>query len=186
MSRVHMAVLGMLNEKPMYGYEFKRYIAERNLNQWANVYLPAVYKALQSLEAKGYIQGRREVEGNNPPRIVYEMTEAGRNYLKKLVRTNLEKPKHKHDFWVAVAFMLESIDPETALHAVRKQLDRTKKLHDIFEDEEKAPPIEDLPFNVRVLVGLGRSIHEVHKKWLNELIDGIQNPENQSFFINEV
>ncbi len=186
MSRVHMAVLGMLNEKPMYGYEFKRYIDERNLNHWANVHLPAVYKALQSLEAKGCIQGRREVEGNNPPRIVYELTEAGRKYLTKLVRANLEKPKHKHDFWVAVAFMLESIDHETALQAVRKQLERMKKLHDIFEDEEKALPIEDMPFNIRVLIDLGRSIHEVHKQRLNELINGIQNPENQHFFINEV
>ena len=53
MSKTHMVVLGILNERPMYAYEFKEIIAERGFEHWAGIQLRSIYKAMESLQAKG-------------------------------------------------------------------------------------------------------------------------------------
>ncbi len=182
MSKVHLVVLGMLNEKPMHGYEFKYYLEERSLEHWSRVNLPAIYKALQSLEDKGHITGKKEVEGNNPPRTVYRITESGRKFLRKMVTNNLMNPKHKPDFWIAIAFMIKVVTYETARRAIELQLEQEDKEHrDIKFASMKQQT--DVPFNGRVLIQLGLGFHETEKKCLTALLEEMAKPENREKFI---
>jgi len=128
MSKTHLAVLGFLNEKPMYGYEFPQAIEERGMNHWAKINLPSVYKAMATLEKNGYISGKRITEGNNPPKNVYKITAAGKKYLRQLVEKNLSNPPTIVDLWLAVAFMLHTTSRSFALQAIDKLLEKLKKI----------------------------------------------------------
>ncbi len=184
MSRVHLVVLGMLKEKPMYGYEFKYFIEERSLEHWARINLPAVYKALQALEEKGYVSGKKEIEGNNPPRTVYHITESGSRYMSRMVIKNLKHPKNKPDFWVAIAFMLGTIEYETARALIQRQLGIEENIHRkiLFDSMKKQSGI---PFNGKILMELGLGFHETEKRCLSRLLEEMAKPENRQLFISE-
>ncbi len=75
------AILGILEFKPVHGYELKRVLEEGIANFWP-VKLPAIYPSLHRLEEEGLVAHRTEatLEGR-PDRKVYTLTEAGRTEL---------------------------------------------------------------------------------------------------------
>jgi len=74
---VRAAILSLLNEQPLHGYELIQQIATRSGNVWRPS-PGSVYPALQLLEDQGLIQGE-ETEG----RRVYHLTDAGRTYVER-------------------------------------------------------------------------------------------------------
>ena len=104
MSRLHLMLLGFINNKPMYGYEILNTIAEKKMDIWIGIKPPSVYNALKILENKKYINGKQITEGNNPPRTVYEITTLGKNYLTKLIKINSRNFMEGHEFWFAISF----------------------------------------------------------------------------------
>ena len=181
MSKTHLTVLGFLNEKPMYGYEIAQVIKERGMNQWAGINLPSVYKALLTLEEKKYISGKRIAEGNNPPKTVYRLTATGKEYLKKLVEKMLSKPKTMVDFWLAVAFMLFTIEKKFVLNAIDNLLEKIIKLqkkHSFSEDKK-------LPFNYEILRNFGQDMAKENMKILRQLKAELLKPETDKYFPEE-
>lgn len=74
---VRAAILSLLTEQPLHGYELIQQIAARSGNVWRPS-PGSVYPALQLLEDQGLIQGE-ETEG----RRVYHLTDAGRTYVER-------------------------------------------------------------------------------------------------------
>jgi DNA-binding PadR family transcriptional regulator len=74
---VRAAILSLLNEQPLHGYEMIQQIAMRSGNVWRPS-PGSVYPSLQLLEDQGLIQGK-ETEG----RRVYHLTDAGRTYVER-------------------------------------------------------------------------------------------------------
>lgn len=123
MSKAHMVVLGFVNRKPMYGYEIIQVILKKRLNIWINIKLPSIYKAIQVLEEKGYLNGEKQAEGNNPPRTVYTMTESGKTYYKKLLLAFIEESiNHHHQFWFALSLIDDEITKQQYLDIVERKI----------------------------------------------------------------
>jgi DNA-binding PadR family transcriptional regulator len=74
------AVLGLVIQRPGYGYELKRRVEERYAT-WAG---QGVYEALDRLEGKGHVLAHEPFKPRSkrsgPPRVVYEATDAGREW----------------------------------------------------------------------------------------------------------
>jgi DNA-binding PadR family transcriptional regulator len=68
-------ILRLVSEKPMHGYEVMQALEEESCG-WYQASAGSVYPTLQMLEDEGYVQST-EKEGKK----VYEITEAGREYL---------------------------------------------------------------------------------------------------------
>ncbi|RLC51943.1 MAG: hypothetical protein DRZ79_01950 [Candidatus Cloacimonadota bacterium] len=186
MSKTHLAVLGFLNERPMYGYEFPQAIRNRGMNHWAKINLPSVYKAMTTLEKNGYISGKRIIEGNNPPKKVFKITQSGKKYLRRLVEKNLSDPPAIVDFWLAVAFMLNLIPKSFVLQAIDNFLNRLKKQEKLHKklDHLKNDKL-NIPFNYKILLKFGGNMKQENIKALEELKKEIQKPENSVFFTEE-
>ena len=71
----------------MHGYELRRQIELRTMDQWADVTYGSIYPALRRLEKEGMVEEvARDRAGNLPTRTTYRITGAGREELKQLLR----------------------------------------------------------------------------------------------------
>jgi DNA-binding PadR family transcriptional regulator len=77
------AILGVLRERPMHGYEIaRRFAADLDLGLVAPIDMSNVYAMLKDLQEQGLIEGRRETVGRRPPRTVFHLTDdAERQFL---------------------------------------------------------------------------------------------------------
>lgn len=69
------AILGVLRERPMHGYEISRgFGGESDLGIVLPIDMSNVYAMLKDLQEQGLIEGRRETVGLRPPRTVFSLT----------------------------------------------------------------------------------------------------------------
>ncbi len=188
MSKVHMVVLGFLNNQPMHGYQIGQIISERKFLVWTGIKLPSIYKAMQTLEAKHYISGQELTEGNNPPRKVYTLTPSGRCYLHELLSKAIsEELDTPQDFWTAISFannifskseMLELIGKYKAFLNTLTRLGAMKHCDEILSGCRA-------PFAHQHLFDLGDRIKDVQLKTIEELENAIKENKYEDYFLNE-
>ena len=107
-----LVMLGLLRERPLYGYEIK-HIIEEHMGDWTNIAFGSIYFALGKLAEEGFIeQVAVEQEGRRPSRSVYQITEEGRDEFLRLLR----------EVWGGLAVVDGVIS--TAVHEVRARPDR--------------------------------------------------------------
>jgi DNA-binding PadR family transcriptional regulator len=80
------AILGVLRERPMHGYEIaRRFAADLDLGLVLPLDMSNVYAMLKDLHEQDLIEGQRQVVGLRPPRTVFHLTpEAEAQFLQWL------------------------------------------------------------------------------------------------------
>jgi DNA-binding PadR family transcriptional regulator len=114
---VKHAVLGLVIERPGYGYELIQRLEQR-IEGWRPSET-AVYPALRSLRAEGMIRAREAtadggVVSAHRGVIWYEATEVGRDEFLAWVRAPTDLAPQRDPFWLKVAFA----SPEDLPHLV--------------------------------------------------------------------
>ena len=89
MNRYDLVLLGLILEHESSGYDIITEIRDRELDRWANLSTSTVYNRLATLEKHGCIVGRTERDGNRPERVVFNITDKGRDALRKEVLKHL-------------------------------------------------------------------------------------------------
>ena len=83
---VRMVILGLLRERPLYGYEIK-HIIEDHMGDWTSIAFGSIYFALDKLAKERLVEKVSvEQDGKRPSRSVYEITDAGRKEFMHLLR----------------------------------------------------------------------------------------------------
>lgn len=85
-SNLEVAILGLLCERPHYGYEIEKTIEERNMRNWTDIGFSSIYYVLKKLEEKELIRSKVEVVENKPSRKVYTVTDEGYSVMKEKVK----------------------------------------------------------------------------------------------------
>jgi DNA-binding PadR family transcriptional regulator len=86
-----IAVLGLLMEKPSYGYEIEQRVESRGYRNWTNIEQSSIYNSLRRLERNGLVSSeKKEVEGRL--RRIYHPTEKGVEALRSEVYRLLSDP----------------------------------------------------------------------------------------------
>lgn len=89
-------VLGLLAERPAYGYEITARLREQG---FTDIVEGTVYAVLVRVEQRGFVDVERVTSEKGPPRKVYSLNERGRAQL--------------DEFWTAWSFLADRI---TRLH----------------------------------------------------------------------
>jgi len=179
MSKNEITILGLLSEKPMYGYEIHQEIKRREMEYWAKIKLPSIYSTLTRLEEQKYIQSEKEKVGKMPERNVYAITASGREKLKELVIDFLRDGDHPEwSFGLGVAFLFGA--PREVVLEVLKQrkVSVNKCLADL--EQEKDAYREKIPFNWYMLIEHGEKHLQHELEWLNSLIEKIKTTDSWS------
>jgi len=74
------ALLGLLNHRPMAGYDLKRIFDDPMEFFWA-AQMSQIYRELNKLEEKGLVKSKVESQEKRPDRKVYHLTKEGRTFI---------------------------------------------------------------------------------------------------------
>lgn len=175
MSKTALAILGLLAEQPMHGYEIKHTVKDRWMDMWAFISLPSIYNTLNRLAGKNYIIEHKEKIGKTPERNVYSISTKGRKYLIQLINKGLNSQKSSDlPFWLAVAF-IQQADSKTALKALRNRIGFLEQSCILLEKQRQHYEGK-IPFNWYVLMVCGLDHMQLEIKHINLIIES----KNQS------
>ena len=84
---VQLVILGLLSEQPRHGYELRQEVERRLYATYINLSGGSLYYNLGQLERSGYVEKAwAEQKGRYPKRQVYQITPAGKEYLRDELR----------------------------------------------------------------------------------------------------
>lgn len=109
MSTARILILGVLTQRgPKHGYEIRQELESWNAEKWANIAYGSIYFALKSMAEEGLVQTVSPDASIQEPggKTIYEITEAGKEEFKRLLRNQWWEIKPIIDpFQVALTFM---------------------------------------------------------------------------------
>ncbi|MFN2106265.1 MAG: PadR family transcriptional regulator [Candidatus Promineifilaceae bacterium] len=130
MKNAELAILGLIVEKPRYGYEIEQVIEARNMRDWTEIGFSSIYHILGRLEKSGYVEALlQDSAGRGPARKVYEVTEDGRSAWYEASLHALSTPvKCDQSFFLGLA-ALPAVPRDEALRTLdsyREQLQQRR------------------------------------------------------------
>ena len=135
LSPAEYAVLGLLRQKPAYGYELQRRLGGgQGLARVCPVEPAMVYAILKSLSGFELIDGEWD-RSAYPPRAVYAATAEGDATFQRWLRRPVARMREvRHDFMVKLYFALQEA-PELARELVEEQIAVCRSYEDEVEKE---------------------------------------------------
>jgi DNA-binding PadR family transcriptional regulator len=169
-----LIVLGLLQERPYHGYDLKRVMKERYMDEWANVAFGSIYFALGQMATEGWIAAQpTEREGNRPSRTVYRITESGRREFLRLLRECWQDDRSAQDSIRVCVFFIKQLPREEAIGYVRRRVERVERGLEHLETVLRTLPSE-APWEGRCIADRDRRLLAEEIKWTQGLLADIE------------
>lgn len=164
---IELAILGLLKERPMHGYQLQRELTEQLGGLWRVSY-GSLYPSLRRLERDGAIASEAGVGTGARRKTVYTITPEGeRVFLELLQEPPQEGQTEDARFRVRMAFF-RYLPPETRVRLLeRRRQALTERLAEIKEHLRGSGATDDYQ---RALLEHARAATEADIAWLTELI----------------
>lgn len=173
MSKNEIAILGLLSESPMHGYQIHQEITRREMDYWAKIKLASIYTTLTRLEEGGLIKSEKEKVGNTPERTVYSITDKGRSGLGDMVEYFLrEDDRPEWPFGLGVAF-IQGASRERVLAALQHRREKLMQC-DLDLHDHLIKLKEQIPFNWFLLIENAHKHMKLELEWLDQLTAQVQ------------
>src|SRR6266508_6089708 len=178
---LELAVLGLLHESPMHGYELRKRVNAQF--GWGRVLsFGSLYPCLKTMLRKGLITEETATSGTGRrPKIVYAITADGKDYFAEAMHESGPSAWEDDTFGVRFSFFAKT-DPATRLRILEGRRARMEERLANFR-AAMSRTAERMDAYTLELQRHGRESAEREVRWLNELIDGerrTQNPPSEA------
>ena len=174
MTNAEIAVLGLVAEKPRYGYELNQAIKEKGIRYWAEIGFSSIYYVLTRLEDKAMVKSRIESQGSIPSRKVYTITKKGQDELRDSIMEILSQPKRRFSDVDLGMSNLKYLTREEALSCFKSYLGQLTGEESELKDFWQTLGGEDLPFYMTALFTRPLMHRQVEIEWVKEFIEKIE------------
>lgn len=156
--KIDCVILGLLSHEELTGYEIKKRMDTTLKYFWSASY-GSIYPALSDLVNRG-LATRREDTKNKRNKLIYTITENGRDYLKKWLSLPIEKDELRYETLLKLFFGKEAGEKQALIHI------------EAFEKKIE----EELPYLLYAETILNKSLNEdaAHKYYLLTVKFGIK------------
>ncbi len=104
MTTIHYAILGLLSEKPMTGYDLKKKMQDSLYMYWSGNN-NQIYKALLQLSSNDFLKSEIQHQDGAPSKKICFITDKGRAELQEWIySTQPEVPEFRKPFLIQMAF----------------------------------------------------------------------------------
>lgn len=111
-----LAVLSLLNEKPMHPYEMSATMKQRGIPDVIKLNNGSLYSVVEALQKQGWIIPlETQREGRHPERTIYAPTEAGRTEFRDWIRELIYEPVKEYPHFPAALSFIGHISPGETL-----------------------------------------------------------------------
>jgi len=144
------ALLGLLIQKPMHGYELHHYFTDPSaLGQVWYLGLSQMYKLLKALEGQGYVEVTTETQDNYPARKVYHITPVGRAAFWQWMEKPISNPRRIRVEFLAKLFLAQLLGSEMIGRVIDTQLETCQAQLLRLQEKARAEGFEHLVFRFR-------------------------------------
>jgi DNA-binding PadR family transcriptional regulator len=178
---LELAILGLLKEKAMHGYELKQQLTQKLGHFWQVSY-GSLYPALRDLRERGAIEPVYDSEETSRRKNVYRITTRGEREFLELIEDPASTAWEEDKFPLRFAFF-RFVKPETRLRLLeRRRVYLEEKLADLRASLDADPAGIDT--YTRSLMRHGVEATAADIAWLDELIGAerrlVQTPDDRS------
>ncbi len=171
MTDAELAILTIVAEGPIYGYDIQTVIIQRGLRAWTNIGVSSMYYVLQKLERQGLVESKGAPLAEGPSRRQYHITPAGFGVLQTAVADLISTPRDsttEFELGLANLHVLRPAQIRTAFIAYRQEL-----VSRLNQARERWQTLRDsrAPFNVDAMFGHHVAILEAELNWIREFIE---------------
>ena len=119
---LHHAVLALLEAKPAHGYELKGSFEQAVGDQWGGLNIGHLYQILDRLARDGLVESERQPQPVKPDRLVYQITQPGRDELGRWLTEPTPRSRgYRDDFFLKVMAAAQAGDPVLLAAVLRRQ-----------------------------------------------------------------
>jgi len=170
MNNIEIAILGLLTERAMHGYELDAVVEDRGMRNWTEIGFSSIYSTFKKLEKREFVESRIEYGETLPPRKIYEVTEKGAREFRKEVKRILSSPKRPvSEFDLGIA-NLPCVSKEEAISSLENYIKKLKKEKKELEELWEKQGGESLPFFVAALFTRPIAHTEAELEWVEKFI----------------
>lgn len=112
--KIDCVILGLLSHEELTGYEIKKRMDTTLKYFWSASY-GSIYPALNDLVDRG-LAVKREDTGSKRNKLIYTITESGRDYLKKWLSMPIEKDELRYETLLKLFFGNEKGEEQALIH----------------------------------------------------------------------
>lgn len=163
MSTKH-AILGLLNQRPMHGYEIKKEF-EKSVSFIWSINIGQLYTLLKKMEKEKEIVKKEVSQKNKPDKLVYKITDKGKSNLRKWLSEPVVMRQTKDEFYLKMMFLTEA-KKEDAKKYIDEQMDIIKKQLNEFNKIKNTNENNRNKF-ISVLLEASIMHFQVDIQWLN-------------------
>ncbi|MFQ5833403.1 MAG: PadR family transcriptional regulator [Candidatus Thorarchaeota archaeon] len=120
----YLAVLSLIAAGAKYGYEINQILEQRGYRNWVDIKMSSIYKALNELEERRLISGRKSDKDLRPAKKTYKVTRTGRRVLKDQVIRCLSNPPRVNTMFDLGISAIWTLTRSEALEALEEYKDR--------------------------------------------------------------
>jgi Predicted transcriptional regulators len=162
LTSAELAILGLVIERDMHGYEIEAVIQERGMRNWTEIGFSSIYHVLGLLEKGGSVSSRVEVApGRGPARKVFSATAEGRARYAKEALAALASDSRRYSPFVQGLAALPCLPPAAAADAVAEY--RAGLESRLVEVEARSRG--ELPFHVEAMFSYSRAMIKAEAEW---------------------
>ena len=170
-----LVILGLLRERPLYGYELKQ-IIEEHMGDWTNIAFGSIYFALGKLAEEGFIeQVAIEQEGRRPSRSVYQITEAGQAEFLRLLR-EVWSEVESHYYAIDIGLMFtEALPREEVKGFLRERIAQLESIvRHVAEHRAEQMAQPEMPALAAAVFDHGLAHFRAELDWTRDLLDKVE------------
>ncbi len=178
MTPLALAVLRLLQERPMHPYEMQQLIRDRSTDRVVKVRAGSLYHTIERLARQRLIEpvetGR---EGRRPERTVYAITESGRDAYASDLRELVRTPVQEYPVFGAAVEMLYTLDRDDAVRLLERRTTALEALLAAHDQVTASLTKRGLPRIAMIEVEYAQAMWRAEMAWVRQLIDDIRSGE---------
>jgi DNA-binding PadR family transcriptional regulator len=171
MTDAELAILSIVAEGPIYGYDIQTIITQRALRVWTNIGVSSMYYVMEKLEQQGLIESKGAQHVQGPARRQYQITPAGYGVMQTAVADLLSTPREYAsgvELGLANLHVLRPSQIRTALITYQQELaSRLAQTRERLRQLASNQP----PFNVDAMFEHRLAMLEAELKWIDDFIN---------------
>lgn len=171
------AILGILHNQPMTGYDLKTQFFDRSITHFWSADQAQIYRTLDKLADKGWAESEIEVQEGRPNRKVYTITDAGTRELRRWLATDQGLQTLREPFVVQL-FFAHLLHNEKAIVLLENQLALHRERLATYE-QIPLPSFDELKTDrertfQRFTLDIGLEIEKTYIRWLEDTIERVK------------
>jgi DNA-binding PadR family transcriptional regulator len=177
-SDIEAAILGLLYEKPQYGYQLEKTIEAWGMRNWTPIGFSSIYYVLKKLEKKKLVELKVEKVEGRPSRKVFTITELGRQTMEEKIRYLLSwNKKLISPFDLGVAY-LNYLQPPEVIACLESYIKSAEGRIKFLESSVKMQEELSAPYHVVALFSRPLAHLKTEMEWVEKFMEKIKKEEN--------